>query len=119
MSAVQIAVSKSEFPAYASTIELNLRPSPVSVTTPTMIPAPAQVAATFSTDIDPPFKALIKPELKKPRPVRKNSYGMSAVSRRRKLVANATTVAQNTESSGEKPSSMKAMIETSERKWNQ
>ncbi len=30
-----------------------------------------------------------------------------------------TTVAQNTESSGEKPSSMKAMIETSERKWNQ
>ena len=31
----------------------------------------------------------------------------------------ATTVAQNTDSSGEKPISMKAMIETSDRKWNQ
>ena len=46
---------------------------------------------------------------------------MSAVSRRRKLVANETTVAQNTESSGEKLNGgiMKTMIVTSERKWNQ
>jgi hypothetical protein len=35
------------------------------------------------------------------------------------LVASDTTVAQNTDSSGEKPISMKAMIETSDRKWNQ
>src|SRR5882672_617577 len=37
---------------------LNLRPSPVSVTTPTMIPAPAQMTATLSTPIDPPSSAL-------------------------------------------------------------
>ena len=35
------------------------------------------------------------------------------------LVASATTVAQNTDSTGEKPHSMKTTIETSERKWNQ
>ena len=32
-------------------------------------------------------------------------------------MASATTVAQKTESSGEKPISMKATIETSDRKW--
>ena len=41
------------------------------------------------------------------------------MSRRSMLVASATTVAQNTESTGEKPHIMKATIETSERKWNQ
>ena len=44
---------------------------------------------------------------------------MSVVSRRRKLVTNETTVAQNTDSTGEKPQSMKTTIEISERKWNQ
>src|SRR5438105_3986752 len=34
-------------------IEENLRPRPVSVTTPTMMPAAAQVAATFSTPVVP------------------------------------------------------------------
>src|SRR5260221_143589 len=44
---------------------------------------------------------------------------MSAVSRRRKLVTAETIVAQNTDSTGEKPQSMKNTIDTSERKWNQ
>ena len=49
------------------------------------------------------------------------SYEISAVSRRRKLVARETTVAQNTDSSGEKLNGgiMKTMIVTSDRKWNQ
>jgi hypothetical protein len=42
-----------------------------------------------------------------------------AVSERRALVTAASTVAQNTASTGEKPSSMKAMMEMSEPKWNQ
>src|SRR5687768_6811368 len=84
-----------------------------------MMPAPAQVAATFSTDIEPPCRALMNPES-----VRFLQNGFlsnrnSAVSHRRKLVTKATTVAQNTDSSGEKPISMKAMIEISDRKWNQ
>ena len=41
------------------------------------------------------------------------------MSRRRKLVTNDTIVAQNTDSTGEKPHSMKTTIETSDRKWNQ
>src|ERR1039457_3820605 len=41
-------------------MELNLSPRPVSVTTPTMMPAAAQVAATFSTPMDPPSMALMK-----------------------------------------------------------
>ena len=44
---------------------------------------------------------------------------MSAVSGRRKLVAAETTVAQNTDSTGEYPHSMKTTIEMRERKWNQ
>src|SRR2546423_222256 len=49
----------------------------------------------------------------------KRSYEINAVSRRRKLVTNDTTVAQNTDSTGEKPHIMKNTIETSDRKWNQ
>ncbi len=41
-------------------MELNFSPSPVSVTTPTMMPAPAQVAATLSTPIEPASIALTK-----------------------------------------------------------
>src|SRR5213075_424492 len=118
-----MAVRSSEPPAYCSTIELNFSPRPVSVTTPTMIPAPAHVAATFSTPSEPPESALIRPEFQKPlmigaRPVN-TSYGIRAVSRRRKLVMAETTVAQNTDSTGEKPHSMKTTIEISDRKWNQ
>src|SRR5438067_7276053 len=123
MSEVQIAVRSSEPPAYCSTIELNLSPSPVSVTVPTMMPAPAQVAATFSTPSEPPDSAFTSPEFHRPRPIFslpvKTSQGMSAVSRRRKLVTAETTVAQNTDSTGENPHRMKTTIETSERKWNQ
>src|SRR5574337_837890 len=102
---------------------LNLSPSPVSVTTPTMMPAPAQVAATLSTPSEPFCIACEKPEpssVRRQVPGRRNSsYGTSVVSPRRKLVANDTTVAQNTDSTGEKPQSMKTTIDTSDRKWNQ
>src|SRR4051812_39643990 len=88
-----------------------------------MMPAPAQVAATFSTPSEPPDKALISPDSHMPFVIgtflSNNSYGMSDVSRRRKLVAAETTVAQNTDSTGEKPHSMKTTIDTSDRKWNQ
>jgi hypothetical protein len=81
------------------------------------------VAATFSTPIEPPSMALTKGERKtwstqEPLPWNR-SYDSSAVSRRRKLVTSDTTVAQNTDSTGEKPHIMKATIDTSDRKWNQ
>ena len=86
-------------------IELNFRPRPVSVTTPTMMPAPAQVAATDSTPIEPPSIALTKPDWKSfgasGRSPRNSAYGSSAQSRWKKLVMNVTTVAQNTDSTGE------------------
>src|SRR3989475_11429087 len=110
MSEVQMAVSSSEPPAESRTIELNLRPRPVSVTVPTMMPAPAQVAATFSTPSEPPASAFTSPELHRPRAtgtfLLKTSYGMSAVSGLRKLVSAETSVAQNTAITGEKPHSM-------------
>src|SRR3954462_7183504 len=85
----------------------NLRPSPVSVTTPTMTPAAAQVAATVSTPGVPASIAEIK------------RFGPIAVSRRKKLTRNAVTVAQNTLTVGEKPMIMKTTIDTSDMKWNQ
>src|SRR4051812_42491855 len=88
-----------------------------------MMPAPAHVAPTLSMPIEPPSIALMKPELRNLRHndpgAERMSYGISVVSRRRKLVTNETTVAQNTDSTGEKPHSMKMTIEISDRKWNQ
>ncbi len=86
-------------------MELNLSPSPVSVTTPTMMPAEAQVMATVSTPIDPPSSDLTNPDLQKPfihgmRP-RNQSYETSAVSLWKNDSTNVTTVAQNTDSTGE------------------
>src|SRR3990172_6885029 len=123
MSEVYTAVSSSEPPAYSMMMALNFRPRPVSVTTPTMMPAPAQVAATLSTPVEPASTTLKKGDGKiclaiGPRP-RNRSYENSAQSRCRKLVRNDTTVAQNTDSTGEKPYSMKITIDTSDRKWNQ
>src|SRR5881394_703417 len=94
-------------PAYASTIDENLRPSPVSVTTPTMIPAAAHVAATLSTPVVPASIAAM------------NRFGYIADSRRKKLTTKAVTVAQKTLTVGEKPITMKTTMETSDRKWNQ
>src|SRR5207253_99482 len=72
---------------------------------PTMIPAPAHVAATLRTLSEPPESAFITPEFHRPRPIGclpvKTSHETSAVSRRRKLVSAETTVAQNTDSTGE------------------
>src|SRR5689334_1893817 len=87
------------------------------------MPAPAQVAATFSTPREPPSSAFTRPEFHRPRPTGalpvSTSYEISAESRRRKLVSADTTVAQNTDSTGEKPHSMKTTMEMSDRKWNQ
>src|SRR6266850_870862 len=64
-----------------------------------MMPAPAQVAATFSTPSEPPARAFTSPEFHRPRAMGpfllKTSYGMSAVSGLRKLVTAETSVAQN------------------------
>ena len=73
------------------TMELNFRPRPVLPTTPTMMPAAAQVAATLSACFEPSLSAAI------------SLGGHIAVSRVKKLTAKATTVAQNTDISGEKP----------------
>ena len=54
--------------AYCSTIELNFSPSPVSVTTPTISPAAAHVAATLSTPTEPAWSVLTSPEFHSPRP---------------------------------------------------
>src|SRR5712692_2598211 len=118
-----MAVSSSEPPAYSMMIELNLRPRPVSVTTPTMMPAPAQVVATLSTPVEPASSALKNFDPKIPftrgsRP-RNRSYENKAQSRCKKLVAKENTVAQNTDSTGEYPMSMNTTIDTSDRKWNQ
>jgi hypothetical protein len=61
----------------------------VRVTTPTMMPAVAQVVAAVSTLVEPSASE------------RTNFFGTSAVSRVRKLSAKVATVAQNTDSVGE------------------
>src|SRR6476646_6354371 len=104
-------------------MELNFSPSPVKVTTPTMMPAPADVAATFRTPMVPPSSAFTRPEVHSlgrmgPRP-RNTSHGISEHSGRSKLVKADTTVAQKTDSTGEKPHIMKKTMEISDRKWNQ
>ena len=63
------------------TIDENFRPRPVSVTTPTTMPAQAQVVAAFSAPIEPSASAFT------------SLVGTSAVSLRRKLSAKVTTVA--------------------------
>ncbi len=59
------------------TIVENFSPSPVSVTTPTMMPAEAQVVAALSALIEPSASA------------RTSFFGYSDVSRVRKLIAKA------------------------------
>ena len=59
-SAVKIVVRSNDPPAYSMTIELNFSPSPVSVTVPTMSPAPAHVAAMARTPVEPAAKALVR-----------------------------------------------------------
>lgn len=65
----------------------------------------AQVVAAVSTLIEPSASA------------RTSFFGTSDVSRGRKLMAKVMTVAQNTDSVGEKPQIMKMTTATSERKW--
>ena len=74
-------------------MELNFRPKPVRVTTPTIIPAEAQVAATERTPIEPPRRA------------RDQFLGNQAVSERIKLITKAMTVDQNTAMMGVNPRS--------------
>ena len=61
----------------------------MSVTTPTMMPAVAQVVAAVSTLVEPSDS------------VRTSFFGVSAVSRVRKLSPKVSTVDQNTDSVGE------------------
>src|SRR5689334_5843703 len=102
-----MAVSARLLPAYCRMIDENLRPRPVSVTTPTMMPAEAQVAATLSTPVVPASMACT------------TRFGYIADSLSKKLTTKAVTVAQKTDSVGENPHSMKMTMDTSDRKWNQ
>jgi hypothetical protein len=70
-----------------------------------MMPAVAHVVAAVSTPIEPSASA------------RTSLLPVSAHSRRRKLSANAATVAQNTDSIGEKPITMNTTTAISDRKW--
>ena len=63
------------------TMDENLSPSPVNVTTPTTMPAQAQVVAALSAPIEPSASAFT------------SFFGTSAVSLRRKLSAKVTAVA--------------------------
>ena len=80
-TAVYTAVKNRLWPASDTMIPANLSPSPVSVTTPTMMPAVAHVAATESTLVEPASSAV------------HNRRGCSAVSRRMKLVSTASAMA--------------------------
>jgi hypothetical protein len=83
-------------------IELNFNPRPVRVTTPTIIPAAAQVAATLKTPIEPPLNALI------------NFLGVRAVSFLMKLTAKVITVDQKTAMIGVNPITMITTMATRE-----
>ncbi len=72
---------------------------------PTMMPAVAVVAQTPSTPTAPPSSAAAR------------RFGVSAVSRRRKLNTKASAVAQNTARNADRPAIMKTAIATSEVKW--
>ena len=87
-----------------------------------MMPAAAQVAATLSMLTEPASSAFISFERRSTSPThpggrRLNSErSSSALSWFRKLISTATTVAQNTDAIGEKPSSRNTMIATSDMK---
>src|SRR5512135_811437 len=87
------------------TMELNLSPKPVKVTTPTMIPAEAQVAATERTPIEPARRA------------ETSLLGKRAFSGWMKLTAKAITVDQKTAMMGVNPTTMIATMAMREVKW--
>ena len=92
----------------------------MSVTVPTIKPAPAQVAAMASTPVEPDASALVKLDLYKPDRIGSlplnQAQGMMAVSSRNILENADTTVAQKTDITGEKPIIMKTTIEMREKK---
>ncbi len=81
------------------------RPRPVSVTTPTMMPATAVVASTGSTSSPPATSA--PPSLRGP----SRSSG-----RPNTLNATAAIVAQNTARNGDNPIAIRTATRTSDRK---
>ena len=85
-----------------------------------MSPAPAQVAAIAKTPVEPAANDLVRLELYRPDRIGilplNQAYGMIAVSSRNMLVKAETTVAANTDNTGEKPISMKTTMEMSEKK---
>ena len=73
-----------------------------------------------STPVEPDASALVRLELYKPLKIGSlplnQAQGMMAVSSRNMLENADTTVAQNTDMTGEKPNIMKTTIEISEKK---
>src|SRR5258706_9098402 len=98
-------VRGSELPASVTMTPAIFNPRPVNVTTPTIMPAVAVVAATDSTPLPPVSSAAM------------SFRGHSAVSGRTKLNATASPVAQNTALNAVMPSTMKPAIPTSELQW--
>ena len=80
-------------------------PSPVRVTTPTMTPAVAVVAATASTARPPVSSAVTR------------RAGRNAVSRRTKLRTMASIVARNTARNGVMPDTSSRTMARSGRNW--
>ena len=81
------------------------KPSPVSNTTPTMMPAVAVVTVTASTARPPVSSAATR------------RFGLSAASRRTKLSAMASIVARNTARNGVIPDRSSTTIAMSGRNW--
>ena len=92
-------------PASATRMPASFKPSPVSVTTPTMMPAVAVVAATDSTLLPPSSSAA------------SSRRGMSADSERTKLRPMAHSVAKKTARNGVMPDTSSTTISTSGRNW--
>ena len=86
-------------------IELTFSPSPVKVTTATMIPAAAVVAATGSTPMAPAASASH---------VR---LGVIQVERSRNDSKKAATVAYSTARNGDRPNAIRITIRNNELKW--
>jgi hypothetical protein len=105
VTAAKRAVKRRLPPAKAMMRELILSPSPVSVTTATMIPAAAQVAATGRTPIAPAAKAA------------QILRGPILCSRSKNESKNATPVAITTARKGVYPIAMRMTIRKSELKW--
>src|SRR5580765_3168514 len=107
-SAESRTVRASDPPAIPTMRPAALRPRPVSVTTPTMMPATAVVARTDNTSSPPATSDSTS------RP------GVSHQSRdMRKLTTTAARIDQNTARNGDMPIAMRAATRTRDTKWKE